>query len=67
MYEVESYKDKVKSVTDGPVTWAKRSRQSDDPVPVQSLLIKTAKYVTEYYYSWLNIVNIIIKITRYVC
>lgn len=43
LYEVESYQNSVKSVTDGPVQWAKRARASDEPEPVSSLAIRSVK------------------------
>ena len=39
LYEVESYHDPVKSVTDGPVQWKKRARPQDEPEGVSRLAI----------------------------
>ena len=44
LYELESYHDRVRTCTDGPVSWVKRARRSDEPLPISRLTIQKPRY-----------------------
>ena len=44
LYDLESYAEKVKSCTDVPMPWVKRSLQDDNPTEIRKLRIASVKY-----------------------